>query len=170
MSQLKVHQKIVTEAEKDKNELMEKVLRLEQMVSSLSSLPSFHSLPPSYGPPLDLSLPPLLYLTSSLSPSLPSFTSLPPSLPPSPPLPHFLPLSLPPLLYLTSSLSPSLPSSISLPPSLSPSLPQMLHGREDINESLEFKKAVEQEQARIRQETESQYESKLAALESEKKR
>lgn len=46
----------------------------------------------------------------------------------------------------------------------------MLHGNEDINESAEFKKAVEQEQARIQKEAESQYESKLAELESEKKR
>ena len=47
---------------------------------------------------------------------------------------------------------------------------QLLHGREDINESEEFKRAVEQEQARIQKETESQYVSKLAELESERKR
>ena len=32
MSQLKVHQKIMTEAEREKKELLEKVLKLEQMV------------------------------------------------------------------------------------------------------------------------------------------
>lgn len=47
---------------------------------------------------------------------------------------------------------------------------QLLHSRGDINDTQQFKKAVEEEQERIRKETRSQYESKLAELESEKKR
>ena len=51
---------------------------------------------------------------------------------------------------------------------------QFLHGKQGINESEEFKKAVEQEQARIRKEAESKYEMKLemklAEMENDKKR
>ena len=47
---------------------------------------------------------------------------------------------------------------------------QLLHSKGDINETEEFKKAVKQEQVRIRRETESELEFKLAELESEKRR
>ena len=47
---------------------------------------------------------------------------------------------------------------------------QLLHGREDIDKTEKFKKAVEQEQVRIQKETESQYISKLAELESQRKK